>query len=523
MWTVKAEGESQGGFDLSAPPRPKPVPKRIPRGTGQQEALWDELNGGASHVLVTARAGSGKSASCREGMHRMLEAKPSLRVRYAVFNKTAADEFRDACPAGADVGTVHSFGLAALRRAFGGMVEKLKTYLVLDETREGKNLPRYMRKSVALLVSAAKNLRADPRDADTTEGRAFLHEILDRFDVNSYGKPAVIVGHAAAALKKSAEWTQVVDFDDMIWLPPLHGVEFPACDCLFLDEMQDWNPAQHALIPLMCRAGRVVAVGDPHQAIYVWRGADPESMPRLDAVLSAAPGGLKRLPLTITFRCPKSHVRLAQAYVPDFTARDDAPEGVVSRVAGEAFAPPEQAGDLVICPLNAPVIRAALKLIGRRKRAVVKGRAVGDQLVSVLRLCGERRTCADLALAVQRWKGRELARLQDEDGADDKAESVCDRAAGLAAVVSSCASPAEVEPAIHTLFDEKFRHDAVNFSTVHRAKGAEAERVFFLEAHGREPSQEWEFQQANNLQYVALTRSKSELTLVSQPSVTAQE
>src|SRR5262249_5482617 len=155
-------------------------------------------------------------------------------------------------------------------------------------------------------------------------------------------------------LKRSSELTAVVDFDDMIWLPGLHQINFPSCDLLFLDEVQDWNPAQHALIPLMCKSGRVIAVGDSYQAIYAWRGADPESMERLGDALERR-GGLTRLPLNLTFRCPQSHVRLAQEYVDDIHAHPSNPEGTVTDLeldkAIDAVAP----NDMVICYKNAPL------------------------------------------------------------------------------------------------------------------------------------------------------------------------
>lgn len=56
--------------------------------------------------------------------------------------------------------------------------------------------------------------------------------------------------------------------------------------------------------------------------------------------------------------------------------------------------------------------------------------------------------------------------------------------------------------------------DVVNFSTVHRAKGSEAERVWYVRTPLKVPRREWEEQQQRNLHYVALTRSKNVLAFV---------
>ena len=64
------------------------------------------------------------------------------------------------------VGTSHSFGYAALKTAFRSNVEKNKSYLILDETPRGRQLPRYLRKSVAYLVGHAKNNLLDSQADD---------------------------------------------------------------------------------------------------------------------------------------------------------------------------------------------------------------------------------------------------------------------------------------------------------------------------------------------------------------------
>jgi superfamily I DNA/RNA helicase len=494
-------------------PAISPPARRITSGTGQQEALWQALVEGNSHVLAEARAGCGKSSSCREAMFRMLEHRPGQAIRYTVFNNANADEFRPQCPPGVEVETSHKFGLRALGRAFRSRVEKLKSYIILDDTPAGRNLPRYLRKSVALLVGQAKNQCLDPEQDKGLELE--LERLLEHYNINAYGRPGLIVGWAVDVLKRSRQWVELCDFDDMLWLPALHQLDFPECDALFLDECQDFNPVQHRLVPLMAKSGRIIAVGDRHQAINAFRGADMDSIPNLQGLLQQTERGLTRYPLTITFRCPRSHVELANQLVADLMAHESAPEGEIlwDRDLGEMIAECVP-GDLVICPTNAPVVKGCLRLIANRRPAYVRGRKVGEQLVGILKGIGACKTVAECARGVENWRARELNRLSQLDGVEDVMESVNDRAEGLQAVLESCASPADAEPVIDRLFSDERQGNSVTFSTVHRAKGDEAKTVWFINAPMREPKREWEARQQRNLRYVALTRSKHSLRFV---------
>ena len=96
-------------------------------------------------------------------------------------------------------------------------------------------------------------------------------------------------------------------------------------------------------------------------------------------------------------------------------------------------------------------------------------------------------------------------------------ERVEDKAACLEAIADSCESPAEVFDAIRLLFDDQSdTRNTIVLSTVHRAKGSEAKRVFLIDqpyGMNRRPNgiPQWEADQRRNLRYVALTRSLDSL------------
>jgi DNA helicase-2/ATP-dependent DNA helicase PcrA len=82
---------------------------------------------------------------------------------------------------------------------------------------------------------------------------------------------------------------RLIDFDDILRVcrrDLLSDSEFAASQQwrfqhLFVDEFQDVNPLQHALLNAW-RGDRLdlCVVGDPNQAIYAWNGADPELLRR---------------------------------------------------------------------------------------------------------------------------------------------------------------------------------------------------------------------------------------------------
>ena len=487
------------------------IPRQRIEGTEQQEAFWTELQGGNRNVVLEARAGTGKSTSCREGMWRLLEDNPALNIRYCCFNKKVSEEFAAKSPTGVDVGTMHRFGLQALQTAFRSTIEKNKTYMILDDCG-GQDMKRYLRKSVSMLVGLAKNHLFVPSDI-LTDYAALLH-LVNRFDIQTYRQPDRVIELAWKCLERSAEMTSVLDFDDMLWMCVLHSVPFPSVDFLFIDEAQDLNGTQHAMAELMAGSGRTVVVGDPYQSIYAFRGADSESMERLKSKLDAVV-----MPLTISFRCPRSHVERARRIVSDFEASPNASDG--EWIDDDNHESIEQArpGDLILCRTNGPIVSACLKSITNQRPATVRGRTIGDSLLSVVAGLDAPHSIPILLRNLDAWKAREISRLSDRDGTDDLIEQAQDRAMCIEAISKSCATPSEIPAVVAQLFSDNDAGRMVTFSSVHRAKGSEARRVVYIDVpysvkRGQRPPQSWEVQQRKNLRYVAYTRSLHSMTTV---------
>ncbi|HEY6532624.1 MAG TPA: ATP-dependent DNA helicase UvrD2 [Acidimicrobiales bacterium] len=97
------------------------------------------------------------------------------------------------------------------------------------------------------------------------------------------------VARVFTAYEDARRERRLVDFDDLLRLcrrDLLRDAEFARAQRwrfqhLFVDEFQDVNPLQQALLDAWLGDRRdLCVVGDPNQAIYAWNGADPEAIRR---------------------------------------------------------------------------------------------------------------------------------------------------------------------------------------------------------------------------------------------------
>lgn len=81
---------------------------------------------------------------------------------------------------------------------------------------------------------------------------------------------------------------------------------------VLVDELHDVNALQAEIVELLGSGGNVVAVADPDQAIYSWRGADPGVVERF-----AEGSGVRTFPLETNYRSTPEIVAMAQAMLPN--------------------------------------------------------------------------------------------------------------------------------------------------------------------------------------------------------------
>jgi len=462
-----------------------------------QTAVFNFVRNETGNGVVLARAGSGKTSTIVEACAC---TKPTARVLFVAFNKTIADELAQRVPGNTTASTLHSFGFKAVKAAWGRRAELKK-----DKERDlaQRILPRDADAgdvtNLCKLVSMAKAWLA--YDAPDLNELAEEYECTsDRFSEEQWA------GFAQFILDESKRPELGVSFDDMVWLPVALKLPVVTYDMVFVDETQDLNRAQAELVMRATgKAGRVIAVGDDRQSIYTFRGADSASIERIIERLSAT-----TMPLSITYRCPRAVVALAQRFVPDLQAAEGAAEGVVRTVHGsEIVVRSALPGDAIISRTNAPLVRLTLALLRAGKRAAMRGRDVGAGIAKLIRKA-KTNSITDFAAWLTAYETRERTRLI-KAGKEDRVEELADRVETIHALSEGCATVAELLTRIESLFDDAAPNGSrILLSSTHKAKGLEWDRVWLLWDTYR-PSGVREEQ---NLCYVAITRAKAELVIV---------
>jgi DNA helicase-2/ATP-dependent DNA helicase PcrA len=279
--------------------------------------------------------------------------------------------------------------------------------------------------------------------------------------------------------------------------------EFPRFDSVFIDEDQDLNPINHLTLAALNHSGaRIVGVGDRYQAIYGFRGALSDSIPRLVHQF-----GMLELPLSTTYRCAEAITFLARSFCPDIQSRQGAPIGMIGRVDQDPnLFPPDQ---LILCRTNAPLFRAILRHVRARVPCQVLSNFLQTFQSWIRRF--KAGSIAELKLKAEAWywKEHEAANVK---GLKGKMAGLSDRYQTLLALCQDARSPEDIVQLLKRLADSR---SGPIFSTIHKAKGLEAQSVYLLRPDlcpaPWDLSKEAQTQE-RNLQYVAITRAKEVLT-----------
>lgn len=490
-----------------------------------QQAIIEWVTDGSGNLVIQAVAGSGKTRTIIE----ILRYIPSrIAVLFLAFNTSIAEELGRRVPRNCQAMTLNSMG----HRAWGDYcgdakptVDGRKTRQIMREVldyEESRSIGFQVGKLVGLAKShgivpvGAVHLKGLFPDAPDT-----WNQLIERFDIEFDRRTDVTraIAKARDVLKESIRRSKgLIDYDDQLYMPLICGVPLSQYDWVMVDEAQDLSDVQRALVARAVRpeTGRLVCVGDTNQAIYGFRGASSDSIEKIITDFKASV-----LPLSVTYRCPRSVVEMAQPIVPAIQAAEWAEEGEV--LYPKDYKPTDfEPEHMVLCRCVAPLVSFAYKLISSRVPCRVLGRDIGQGLISLIdKLKAERIDGADGLIAkLASWEQKEIARFTSDDR-EDKIQSVTDKAETLRTII-------EAKPEMNTVDDLKGEITALfatderdarilTLSTIHKAKGLEAPVVWVLEYQMmplKSAKQDWQKQQELNLIYVAYTRAMKSLRLI---------
>lgn len=525
-----------------------------------QQAFYNWVSHGKGNCILNAVAGAGKTTTILNGIARM-----KGKVWFGVYNKKMATEIKEKIEGRKDLAkraqfseknervessTFHSLGFSIVRSAAGKGasvdVDEKKVLRIIERIIAEKEATGQQRRddlrdlagAVEGIVSMAKNRgfvsenvarRYGLTDASNVGAWMDMLETFDLLESIPEGLESQAINFARAVLSRSNQDTTAVDMDDMVYLPlacDMRLAPWHQFNWVLVDEAQDTNPTRRALArKVMAQGARLVAVGDPHQAIFGFTGADNDSLKQIRDDFKA-----KELPLTVTYRCPKAVVAHAQNWVSHITAHESAPEGIVESVDYASFVDSLPMIDrtaysetAILCRYNKYLVGLCFKMIRMGLPAKIEGRSIGEGLVKLATRWKSVKTVNGLETKLREYEEREVAKALAKQQ-EQKADRVTDEVATIMTIIERVRANGldrveDVVAAIEEIFaDGVAGKGLITLCSAHKSKGLEWETVFILDREKLMPSkfarQDWQVEQERNLIYVAVTRAKHRLVEV---------
>lgn len=525
--------------------------------SGLNDAQRSAVTHPASMLVIEAGAGTGKTrVLTRRIAYRA--ANGSLDPRHVVaitFTRKAASELTRRLRAlglrdHVTVGTFHALAYAQLRARWAD---------------RGLEAPRLLERKVGFVA----RLLGDHADASPVE---VAHEIewakarlvgpsqyVNAAQAENRPTPleAGLLAEVFTRYETEKRRRRVVDYDDLLRMCCYdlnEDREFAAAQHwrhrhLFVDEFQDVNPLQFALLQAWLGARNdLCVVGDPNQAIYGWNGADAHYLADIDEYFPEAATVI----LDLNYRSSPQILAVAGAVLrgaaspavlqatrpdgdtPAIVAYDDdrAEATGIARAIRDAHRPGGRWGEqavLVRTNAQGALIEEALRAAGVPFR-VRGGRAVTDEPVVKAALSQLQASATPFLGAVDDLEAENPAELTPLPGGPPGAEEPDRRRALVDTLVRlahdyAASDPTPTADGFEAWLrdgagtpEERPGGDAVDIATFHSAKGLEwpvvhlagLEQGFVPIAHANTPDA---LEEERRLLYVAITRAEHTLHL----------
>lgn len=450
---------------------------------------------------------SGKTATLKELCNRTPVGTSCL---FMAFNKSIAEELKTKLPTTVECNTFHSMGLRTLMKnfRFRMQLEENKCFSLCMELfdfrkKEYKEKMRYY----FSLQTLWEKIRLSLCEINEENVSALCIE----YDLDYENSMISDLNKINERWRKDCARIQdnksfKMDFPDMLWIPYnfVDEMNFPKYQVVMIDEGQDLFTLQKEILQRHIKPrGRFIAVGDSKQLIYNFMGSDLDVFTAIKGMFNTI-----CLPLSVTYRCAKKIVEKANEVFPGTECIPTAIEGVIRE--GDIFE--AESGDFVLCRNNFPLVAAFILFLERGKKASIMGRDFGE---SLCRLLDGQERLDDLYLLLE-----DKASKLKEKGLSEIAITNNASYVALKEKVSIIEILYKRFPGSFLALKQKIKNifsddkTGIILSTIHKSKGLEAKRVFFLNPE-LIPSKFAKTPKAlyaeKCLKFVAITRAKEEL------------
>lgn len=251
------------------------------------------------------------------------------------------------------------------------------------------------------------------------------------------------------------------------------------------------------------------------QAIFGFAGADCDSMSKIASEFNTV-----SLPMYTCRRCCEAALEVARQWNPNIVGKPNNIAGFVENIYESGVAGTIKGTDnMVICRTTAPLLGMAFSLIRQGIGATVIGRDICDSILislkQVVNAVGY--TWDDFIGSLDRFEQASVESLSRRKNSDQAIIAVQDRCECLRVIYDKCRAEGhlrgipDLQETIKALFSDNNVAGKVTCTTIHRAKGLEAEYVYWLRPnlcpHPMAKSVESQLQE-RHLRYVAASRCK---------------
>ena len=545
--------------------------------TYQQDILDFFLNNPQSNMLVNALAGSGKSTTAC-----MLSEHSKTSDLYIAFNASVVEEFKKKIKnPKTKVMTMHSLAYSIMLynveqeskdsgekpKGFGS--QRSKRTVSLDNFKPHKILDEEITKRYGRYIEFAKRVflkdnyvnlynlcRLTLTDMSSNKDVSRLiddHVLFLYYSDEGYSAPDI--SEITSTLKildtksrQQFETQGVIDFTDMLWITfnklKYDNWEVPYWALytnIYCDEVQDFSNIQLNFLKFIKRTkGRYVFIGDFHQAIYNFAGANAQAFNQIPKMFAP----VETFDLPICYRCAKSHLsRVNREYGIPILPCDDAPLGFVKTIDKNKISEYAKAGDMVISRKNKWIAEVVLDLArngtpifieDKEMVVAIKRQILSSKCTSVSTLekflqkviSNYNKKLFEIVSKNIREGGHEEEHLEavtETNSKIDNTSFLLEILEGYLEHHASSDSVSKFSNFIDKLLNTTPSPNCVRLCSIHKAKGLEATNVFVL----NEAKINYDFRnskeqniQEKNLSYIATTRAKEGLYLVKEPSKT---
>jgi superfamily I DNA/RNA helicase len=274
----------------------------------EQQVIQDSFILGNS-LLINAVAGSGKSTLLRSLCHT--DYAKNKKILLVAFNKHIADEMSGTVPKNVRVTTAHALGLSLYKNLEGNFLlsnratRSLFTQLHLHNVSYGDFEQLWQ---IARLLC--------PSWLPKEKWQSATQELLNDWSTENTNIPWF--NKAVSLYEKIHKRDHSIDFTDMLWLPATYSKFSPLdYDCILVDELQDLNNAQISLLRrISTPKTQFVGVGDPLQAIFGFAGAGNDNFPLVRRLFNIK----NTYTSSICYRCPPNHIDFVSKWNPQIKA-----------------------------------------------------------------------------------------------------------------------------------------------------------------------------------------------------------